>query len=63
MNTFKECLAEDYSDAINRSFDKLLGKLNQEGNLARTASYKRFPKIAESPESKNIMNTFRTALG
>ncbi len=60
MNTFKECLAEDYSDAIKRSFDKLLGTLNQEEILTRSATFKKFPKVVESPESKSIMDTFRT---
>lgn len=61
MNTFKECLAEDYSDAIKKSFDILLGKLNRDDVLKTSTSLKGFPKIVEGADSKSIMDTFRTA--
>lgn len=61
MNTFKECLAEDYSDAIKKSFDILLGKLNRDDVLHSSKTMRAFPKIVEGPDSKRIIDTFRTA--
>ncbi|MGK7371350.1 MAG: hypothetical protein ACNS64_14155 [Candidatus Halalkalibacterium sp. M3_1C_030] len=61
MNTFKECLAEDYSEAVKKSFDILLGKLNHEGGSDSSASCEAFPTFVEGTDSKRLMDTFRTA--
>ncbi len=59
MNAFKECLAEDYSKAVAKSLDTILGKIKKEGSLSTSAVWERFPRIAEVPEHQQIVNTFR----
>lgn len=61
MNTFKECLTEDYTKAIAKSFDTLLGKLDNKESLPKPSTWKRFPKIVETPEHSRIVSTFRPA--
>lgn len=60
MNTFKECLVEDYSEAIKKSLDILLGKVNRKRVVGRSVSHKAFPTFVEGADSKRLMNTFRT---
>ena len=60
MNTFKECLAEDYSEAVRKSFDILLGKTHSEKEVEITSSHKAFPTFVEGADSKRLMDTFRS---
>lgn len=60
MNTFKECLAEDYSEAVKRSFDILLGKVLGEEESQISSSHKAFPTFIEGADSKRLMDTFRS---
>lgn len=60
MNTFKECLAEDYSEAVKKSFDILLGKIHCEEGTEVTSSHKAFPTFVEGADSKRLMDTFRS---
>lgn len=59
MDSFKECLAEDYSKAVTKSLETILGKINTKEKLNPSLAWKGFPKIVESPESKQIISTFR----
>lgn len=61
MNTFKECLAEDYSKAVAKSLDTILGNINKGESLKPSAVWKRFPEIVEVPEHKRVVSTFRPA--
>ena len=60
MNTFKECLAEDYSEAVKKSFDILLGKMHYEEGSEISISHKAFPAFVEGADSKRLMDTFRS---
>lgn len=60
MNTFKECLAEDYSEAVKKSFDILLGKVHYEEGSDIPTSGKAFPTFAEGADSQRLMDTFRS---
>jgi hypothetical protein len=60
MNTYKECLAEDYSEAVKKSFDILLGKVHGEEGSKTSTSHKAFPTFVEGADSKRLMDTFRS---
>ena len=60
MNTFKECLTKDYSEAVKKSFDILLGKIPCKKKAERSNSRKAFPTFVEGADSKRLMDTFRS---
>ena len=60
MKTFKECLEKDYSEAVKKSFDILLGKMHYEEGSEISTSHKAFPAFVEGADSKRLMDTFRS---